>query len=227
METFSQETFHITIEPKIRSNCALLPLPVLHGNASTFLIPTVLFDVSLIWSCASPLFAVLFFISSKEWSEFWEGCGWRRRIGRRGPFYLFNLLGQTAGRRKVSGNIIPHQTPPPLQARNHMSLPAANFPGGSQHARLAHTTPGCSERCSQREGCLPPDVSRNLWCLLTIRKVRVHAYFAVNVLFMSLATRLFRESTLHISGDTIVGGPVLDWKIDKTVLKFQPWINYF
>lgn len=120
-----------------------------------------------------------------------------------------------------------------LQARNHMSLWAdGRSKFSSQHARLAHThtltSPGCSKRCTP-QGVSPPLTCHEIYgAYLQLEKFAAAVamiIFAVNVLFMSLATRLLLESTLHISGDMITGSWIQ--KLIRKCEKFQPWLKCY
>lgn len=102
------------------------------------------------------------------------------------------------------GNIIPHQTVGALlQARNHMSLRADGrtyFPVSTRdlHTHVARVF----QEGARRKGCLPLTCHEIYGSRLQLEKFAaalVAIIFVVNVLFMSLATRLLLERTLHIS----------------------------
>jgi len=174
--------------------------------------------------CLSLLFAVVLY--SWEWSEFWEGCGWRRRIGS-GVHILFIQFaeGEAGGWKKANvGNIIPHQKLLLLLLRVRSCskheitcrsgpTDGANFPAVSTRDLHTHVARVFQKVHAARQGVFLPLTCHEIYearaQLENFAAALAMIISAVNVLFMSLATRLLLESTLHISGDMIARGPWL------------------
>lgn len=135
-------------------------------------------DVNLIWSCVSCFFLQPCCSLFRGWIEFWEGCGWRRRIGS-GVHSIYSICRAEAklrGWRLEKSESRQHNSSSDCwwaapSTKSHVALGRRTNEFSSQHARLANTRrQGVPRRCTP-QGVPPPDVSRNLWFPLTIRKV--------------------------------------------------------